>query len=195
MDKVWAALVKRGDDVTDLVFDAVRQAFKHAQEETNRQTATEEAEELDRVRRLAIELKEAIERSSLPRNWATQLELTQEGEKSLELHVGWRDLPKHGFVRGFPISIVELLDLAVTLVDRHITQLPPRAVLRNRGATALPSSFVRWLTWHLSDRGLCTVTPTVMARIANAALDLKEPLDKDDVKTILKEPPPPFRES
>lgn len=189
MPAVWAQLAGHGD-VALKVLDAVRQSFERAHEETSRQTSTEETEQLTRVKRLAADLKEAIERAPLPRNWAVPYELGEQGGVRTLISIGWRDVA--GEVHpGAPLSIVDVLDLAVGLVDQHAASQAPRSLTRHSDQPFV-RAFVRWLSWHLN-RLFGSASGRTLAYLTNAALDLADPLDKDDVKAILKDIPAVFR--
>jgi len=190
MPAVWKSLSKHGD-IAMRLFSAVNHSLDRAHSEIARQTATEEAEQLARVRKLAVGLKEAIEHSPLPRNWSVPHQIFEDDGQSVVISIGWRDM--QGGHMGPRLAVVDVLDLVAQLVDSHIKSLPPRAVVRHR-AHPLTAAFVRWLTWNMT-REVGSASPQTVARIANAVLDLARtvPLDKESVKQILKDTPPAFQ--
>jgi hypothetical protein len=189
MASVWQRLCKSGD-ITMVAFASVCNAYEKASREVGRQTSSEEAAQLERVKRRAAALKVEIEKSPLPKNWATLRELTMEGSERIPVVFGWRDLQNDGYGLGHPIAIVEILDLVAELVDQHKAGLPPRVLARHH-TRPLVSAFIRQLSLELEQK-IGRPSPQTLACIGNAVLDPEDPLDKDVVKTILKNLPAGF---
>lgn len=192
MHHVWIELRKRGAAPL-AVFSDVCEAFRHAHNEDRRPTTKLERQNFDRVKYAARRLKRAINDSSLPANSGTFCELPCEGQKSVSLLVGWRNLPADGYGLAYPLSVLDFLDLVEQLVDSGAETLPPRSTARQRGRH-LESAFVRWLAFFFRQRFGAELHATI-ARLASAALDLKDTLDKNNVEAILKDSPPQFRPS
>ena len=119
------------------------------------------------------------------------MELECDGWKSVPVVIGWRNLNPNGYGLGYPISIVDLLDRVVEMVDRELESRPLRSISRHR-MRPLESAFVRWLTFYMTKRFGDEMHATV-ARITSAALELDNPLDKRGVEAILKNCPSEFR--
>lgn len=184
------------------VLASVTSALESAAQETRRQTITEERADIERVARMARELKAAIEASPLPAGWATYVTFDEsegesegESERAAPVLFGWRDIDdlaeEHkGFCPAF--SICDVLELADKLAQEHLNKLPPRAVARHRGNGNRPLqvAFVRWLAWDFGVR-FGREFRGVVARVATALFD-DSPLTKRDVDVILKDRPPAF---
>lgn len=191
MPSAWRELAKHGDVVMPM-FSIVHTAFEQAAAETRRQSTKEETTQLQRVRKLALQLKEAIEQSPLPRNSTKMYTLLCENRPEAHLMLGWRDLQQNGFGLGYPLSIVEVLDIAVHLLDEHVQNLPLRSVKRHHKRPQV-AAFVRFLAWHFGRRFGKEMHGTV-ARITTAVFDISktDPLDKKGVQAILKNRPVAF---
>jgi len=190
IDRAWAELRKHGGGAMT-VFRDVKNAFRLANQEVMRPSSADEAAQFDRVVRLARELRAAIEQSPLPKDSACLRSLTKEGAPDVMLMVGWRDLRDDGYELGYPLAIVDVLDLAIELAEFYRKALPVRSIARHKG-NPLVSAFVRWLAYFFS-KSLGAELHGTIARVANAALDLSDPLDKNRVQAILKDAPPPLR--
>lgn len=186
---VLSAWRRLGDANVMQVFTAACLAAQNASLEARRQPKSEERAQLQRVKQQALDLKEAIERSPLPNRSAPWIELTGDESPSI-LMLAWRTAPAGpGF--GYSMTLPDLLDQVAELVDQHAASLPPRAVKRARENTER-NAFVVWLTWLLPRRNL-PASPAIVAKLSNAVLALKEPLDADAVKAILHHQPAEFR--
>lgn len=190
MPLAWKELRKRGGTAREM-FSAVREVFLYANREVRRPSATVERDEFDRVKIAARELQRAIKESSLPADKGNLAELECDGWKSIPVVIGWRDLQPDGYGLGYPISVLDLLDRVVAMVDRELESRPLRSISRRR-KRGLESAFVRRMTFSMTTRFGAEMHATV-ARITSAALDLSNPLDKKDVEAILKDCPPEFR--
>lgn len=193
MPPAWEELARRGVAPLAMLSFATN-ALDSAAKETRRQTASEERAGIERVVRLARELRDAIEESPLPRGWAKYVTFA-ESENAAPLLVGWRDIDSlaedhEGFCPAF--SICDVLELAEELAQAHLNGLPPRSMARHRGKGARPLqvAFVRWLAWGFGVR-LGRELRGVVARVATAVFD-GSPLTKRDVDVILKDRPPSF---
>src|SRR5574337_1669649 len=151
----------------------------------------DEAQALDRVARKVAELRDAIERSPLPADSATLGNITGRRVPAAQCVLFWRDIPDPSIdLPAYHLSIVGLLDAADRMLDEHRAGLAPRAVLRHRDRPAA-AAFVRWADW-LMGRAFGERPPGALAHLANAALDLADPLGPDDVRAILKDSPEAF---
>lgn len=202
MTSAWTTLAKDGMHPMH-VFSVVRQAHANATREFQRMPSKEEKAALVRVKKAAVKLKEAIECSSLPSDWGSLRMLQQDGHPQVAVVVGWRDLSPDGHGFGYPIAIVDLLDLVVDLVQQHQDSLPRRSVPRRKdGAPGILAAdaakteharmFVRWLAYRIKqDAG--SEHHACVAQIANVVLRPSQPLDADRVKLICRDSPPEFR--
>lgn len=189
MRAAWRKLRKHGDVVLP-VFDDVFAALAEANKEITRLPRKDEREQLARVKRIASELKRAIEHSPLPRNSAALVTLQRDYAAPFSLWVGWRDLKPNADKSPVPIvTFVELLDLLPGMVDIHAGILRPRAVARQRDMP-LESAFVRWLAVCFRKR-FGDAPPGTLAVFASAALDRQ--IDRKAVERILKTSPAAFR--
>lgn len=201
MSPAWGELAKCNVGPMQ-VRASVTSALEGASKETRRQTTAEERTGIERVARMARELKAAIEASPLPAGHATYItfeasggESEDESERAAPVLVGWREIDglaksHKGFCPVF--SICDVLELAEKLAQEHLTKLPPRAVARHRGRGNRPLqvAFVRWLAWDFGVR-FGREFRGVVARVATALFD-DSPLTKRDVDVILKDRPPAF---
>ena len=190
MPNAWAELRKRNESPL-AVFSDVCVAFRRANVEVRRLPSTRERDQFERVKSLALQLRDEIEQSPLPERSGRLVGISGMNCADVMLMVGWRNLPDDGFGIAHPLSVVEFLDLVVNMVDIETASLPPRAIERRR-KRPLESAFVRWLTFLFLQRFGEEMHATV-ARITSAVLDLADPLDKKDVEAFLKDSPPEFR--
>lgn len=188
----WKELAKHGVEPM-VLFSFVNKAIDNADKETRRQSATEERRGVERVARLARDLKIAIEESPLPRNSAKLAQLG-DGEKSVPLLFGWREIEGVAkFLKSrHALTVCEVLELAEKMAQEHLRSLPPRSTSRHRGKGVRPLqvAFVRWLAWQLGSE-LGNEFRGVIARVSTAIFD-ESPLTKRDVDVILKDRPSPF---
>lgn len=169
------------DDTVGHVTDLVRQALEGALKEIQRPPAKKEREDIERVIKLASELKEAIKASSLPGNWCRNdfADLSAVWGPDIELSVGWHSLSKELDWQGYPLAICDVLDWAGELASQHLNSLPARAVARKsttrmrEGTYPEVPAFVRLLAWHFH-RNFKQERRGTIAHVANAIFDLEE---------------------
>jgi hypothetical protein len=202
MAQVWSALAADGMHPMQ-VFSVVRHAVADAAKEFQRLPSKAELASLARVKRAALQLKRMIEQSPLPSDWGSHRTLTQEGLPQVPVVIGWRGLSPDGHGLGYSIAIVDVLDLAVELVEQHEAKLARRSVPRRKdgtpGASAVNAAreervrmLVRWLTYRIKHK-TGKLHRASVARIANAVLRLSQPIDADRVKLIWKDAPAEFQ--
>ncbi|ABM93508.1 hypothetical protein [Methylibium petroleiphilum] len=186
--QAWSQL-RRFGDIQMAVFSDICHAVERASNETRRKPTLVERKEVERVKDLALRLKQAIKLSSLPPGTATLYQLNSNCEPPAQLWIGWRDLPTEGVGLGFgySMSISEMLDRTVELADKHLVSLGPRAVTRQKSRPKV-AAFVRWLCFNFVRR-FDSELPLVAARFTNAVLRPVDQLTKDDVAAILKDSP------
>lgn len=194
LDSAWAQLRRQKIPVLQF-FSLVTTAHESAISEGSRPKSKAEKAKLDRVARLAVELKQAIEDSPLRRQSAACTTLACDGLPEVPILLSMRDdLPSDGWgMNHYPLTVFWVLDRAVDLVNKHEAKLPPRAVAR-RGSRYEVVAFVRVLSFLLSGEFGKELHATVGV-VASVLFDLDatEPLDKAAVQGILKDAPPAFR--
>lgn len=179
------------------VFADARQAWEHAQDEVKkRPSVKDEAESLKRVRDRIADLRRAIDTASakgaLPRGKAAMATVCGAGLPDATILLGWKDSPEDASAFGYPVALVDLLDVAQQMLDADIKA--PRAAQRH---TKKPDKtrellvFVRWLDWLLHQR-FGEHLPHAVAHMANAALCLADPIDAARVRDILRDNAGPF---
>lgn len=186
---LWAQVQPLGATPLQIMALA-RDALARSTDEVQRPSESDEDRALDRVGKKLAELREAIERSPLLRDPAAMRGITGPGLPEVLLALSWSPRSE---VDGFPAyrgSIVEFLAVAREMLDTHRARRAPRAVLRHRDRPAT-AAFVRWADW-LMCRAFGERPPAALAHLANAALDLADPIGPDDVRAILKDSPEAF---
>jgi hypothetical protein len=190
MPRAWRELAERAVQANEpalwpagidplQVFAVARTALKLAGEETARQSADEEGAGLDAVQRALVTLREAIERSPLPRGQATMYTLSGAELPDIKCLIGWRNVSDH--LPAYSMSIVDILGIAEEKLQEHRTHLPERTVKRHRERPAAVA-FVRWLDRAAKRRGM-SLSATTLARWAEVAVG--EALTPRDVRVIL----------
>jgi hypothetical protein len=178
------------DEVTvGNVINRVRSALEQALQEVNRPSVKDENTDLARIIKLITDLKREI-KTTLPGDWCQGYELAAEGQKTVMLDLGWHSLRSEGYF-GYPLSVVEVLDMAVEMIEARTKNLPIRAITR-RGDSPEIQSFVRHLAWQFAREFKQEMRGTI-AHITNAIFDPADPLDVSDVEGILKDRPAPFK--
>lgn len=174
---------------------AAAQALLSAEQELARDTAHTEAKGFDAVRRKIAELRDAIEQAPLPRASLSAHTLRTTGQEDVMLWLGWvRDELPAG-MPGHAISVLQFLQIAEEMLGQD-SALPPRALERRRPALDDPRrplirAFVIWCDWNLRRR-FDAADSVAVAHLANALLDLDEPLDAAAVTEALKHRPKEF---
>lgn len=192
--EAWRTFTRLDESVVLRVVDRVRQAFEQTQNELRRpKEATTEQAALALVSRLAGELKAAIRASPLPHDWVAhgEFELSADGLPDVAVDIGWHSLRRGGYDLGYPLAVCDVLDWAVTAVDRHRASLPPRASKRRHPETGATQIFVRHLAWHFG-REFGEQRPTTIAHIASAIFSNKEALTAKQVEGFLQLRPAEF---
>lgn len=195
MAKVWKVLGDTPDDANALYVD-VRNAFEAAHKEFQRPLSTEEKKGFERVNKAINSLQDAIEKSSLPKNFRSEGYLLTCPKRldrpDINLGLGWHDTSNLSAGFGYSIDLLGLLEIYSDLLKQYMAGLPPRAVTR-RSVDPLTAAFVRHLVFQLvHSRG--KEHHGLVAYVATAVLNLdaSEPLDKVGVQAILKDRPPAF---
>lgn len=192
MESFWGGVLDVNGAEVMPIFGDIARALEAATAEVSRQPSREEKESVEKVIRLAKDLKEAIEQSPLPRDWGKWATLTSNAD-NLVVAVGWRDMRTDGYGVGHSIEIVKVLDWAVDLAEAHIFALPPRSIVRHRDRADV-SAFVRWLAWLFGVK-LGKELRSEIALVASAVFEKKHPtmsLTKRDIDNILKDRPQEF---
>ena len=189
MTRAWPELEKRGIGALPFL-SLVQNSFESARKEIKRQPVSEVSSQLATVDRLIGELREAIEQSPLPPNMGWPYEISHSTLPSLNVLIGWRDMAGCDFFGVHTQSIVEMLDIASELVGNFRKNQPPRTVIRHTKRPEI-TAFVRWLGWRVNHEYGFEL-PGTLARVANAVYEPTQPLDKEDVKGILRTASPPF---
>lgn len=188
-DALWAEFAQHGDVVNAVCHD-VRVAWDAQKAEMRRQPPKEESDALALVGKRLKELRDAIEAAPLPKAWSTIATITAEGMPDVPLRVGWRDLPDSRALSafGYPITVLEVLDLASRLLDQHRVAMPARAVGKHkRDGRPDIKSFVTQLDHLLAARFSGQPMHGAVAHIVNALFDLvDEPKDASAIRDMLR---------
>jgi hypothetical protein len=195
MHRVWRELSKHG--VNPLAFLTwVHQSFDYAAFEAVRQNPTETGDQLDKIERLLTNLKTEIEQSPFPRNQATALlAMEHPALPPVQASIGWHGMnPEHDWI-GYPISVQEVLSVALGMLAKHREREPLRLVARQRGRGENVEivSFVRhmaWLTKHHTGKAFAGS----LAYVVNALYDPANPLDKEATSDMIKKIPVALRQ-
>jgi hypothetical protein len=190
MHRVWRELHKHG--VNPLAFLTwVHQSFDYAAFEAVRQSPTETGDQLKKIERLLTNLKTEIEQSPFPRNQATALmDIDHPSLPSVQVSMGWHGMnPKHDWI-GYPISVQEVLSVALGMLAKHREREPLRLVARQRGRGENVEivSFVRHMAW-LCKRYTGKALACSLAHVTNAIYDPENPLDKVAASDMIKKSP------
>jgi hypothetical protein len=184
MPQAWKELLKLSD-APIAVAVLVRRTLEAAIKETSRQSPSDEKNSLNKVLSLVRQLRTAIEKSPLPDNSAHPI------GPGGNILLGWKGGVEHllkWHPGNFAFTVVDVLDFVEEETNRHINELPIRAVSRDKGR-ALEVAFVRWLSYFLNlEFGKRAMYATI-GRIVSAVLNLDDSLDRASVETILKDSP------
>lgn len=175
------------DEATVLrVTSMVRQAYEAAELEARRPPPKIESEDVERVIKLAKDLQRALLLSTLPGNTASigQLELHADGRPPVEIEFGWHSLPAGGHGFGYPLSLDDVLNLAIDMAGQHLRSLPTRAADRIKEQPRV-LIFVRHLAWQFH-REFGGERHGTIGRLAAAVYDLPAALDEKAVASRLK---------
>ncbi|MGC4395805.1 hypothetical protein [Hydrogenophaga sp. T2] len=172
-----------------VLFAAAQNAMAQAHVEISRQSQEEEVAALDAVGRAIGTLRDAIERSPLPRGRATLTELSGGGLPPASLLIGWREVPDDSMPGTYATSVVDILALADELLKQHRAGQAVRAVTRHRGRPN-EVAFVRWLSYIARHKNLRLKHGT-LAAWCNVATE--SVLDAKDVEVILRNTPKPLK--
>lgn len=194
MPRAWRELRKRGISA-GWVFSTVRKAFEAAHKEVKREAQADEDQKLAAVRGAIAVLREAIEVSPLPREHGAlvQISRTSNGVEMLErIVLGWRDPSPDSEFLGYNITMLQVLDQAVGMLDSfeqrrfRLVERQSKGTRREdgKGGDPVAKVFVRYLCKHLEAECGDMLYGTV-AHLANAALYSVSALRKDDVKGMM----------
>lgn len=177
-------------------FNRIRTAFEAALNEVARPNIKNEREEIASIIRLAKKLKGEIKSSSLPGDWCRSFEHELEAEDlpPVFLEIGWHSLRPGGYHTGYPVAVVDVLDWAIDMANKHVSGLPERAVIRRSNQPKV-AAFVRHLAWQFGQEYEGDEKRGTIGHIATAIFDLDEPLDLSGVDGILRDRPEPFKPS
>lgn len=172
-----------------VLFAAAQNAMTQAKVEVSRQPQEEEDAALDAVGRAIGTLRDAIERSPLPRGRATFTELSGGGLPPAALLIGWREVSDELLPGAYATSVVDILELADQLLKEHRAGQAVRAVTRHRGRPN-EVAFVRWLSYFARRKDLRLKHGT-LAAWCNVATE--SVLDAKDVEVILRNTTKPLK--
>ena len=185
-------------DVVGAVLSRVNAAFKLTMEELSRPSVSHESEDIERVIKLAKELKAAIKMIMPGDTVYHGYILDMEDEPDIPLDLGWHSLRKGGYEVGYPLAIADdVLEWTVTEAERYRDRLSARASVRpaqqNESNTPEVTAFIRHLDWQFRrEFGAEKGKPTAIAHITTALFDLKDnPLNARDVEKRLRGSPLP----
>lgn len=180
-----------------LMFSATCAAVDCANRELCRPRRKDEGKALDKVQRAITALRKAIEASPLQKNSAVgPYELSADGKPTVRLRIGWRDLSdsaSHAAL-GYPLSVLEVLNIADDLLARHRKRLPLRVVGRRKDRP-LEVAFVRHLSLEMLVRFGFEPPAAGIAHAANAVLlprvevsdrEVREMLEEEEVREMLE---------
>ena len=186
---LWAEFAPH-DGVAVAVCSYAHIAWTAQQAEVGRQTPKEESDALALVGKRLNALRDAIETAPLPRARSTVSTITAAGMPDVLVRVGWRELPDGPALSGFgyPITVLEILNLAAVLLEQHIAALPARAVGKHiRGGRPDVKSFVTQLTYLFSVSPRFNDQPrhAAVAHVTNAVFELDTPKGESDIRAML----------
>lgn len=196
MRSAWTQLARAGVPVKS-VLHVVRRAWRRSTDECRRPSRKDERDGIELVVSLAARLRQAMDKSALPRDvvagWALPV---GSGKDSLDLNLCWGDVPSRAAALGLGPTLS--LRAAVARIEgwaqSELDGLPPRALVRRSDDVAPPEgmdfirAFVRNLAYEFkSETG--AERRAAIVRIGTALFP-RSPLDAKAVEVLLKDRTP-----
>lgn len=176
MAQAWVTL--HGAKIDPLTFaSSVESACKKAAQDTTGQTSNAKKKSLEGIIAKVKALETAIEKSTLPKDWAQYFEIEScakaklrrdpDEHHHLPLSVAWRNPhPVARFPGVHPVTVPDLLEMMRDLLQGAIDSLPAPGIGKAR-TDSEQTAFIRHLGWELH-REYGKHFPSVLMRAANA---------------------------
>lgn len=173
-------------DVMLLVVDLARQSLEAARAEARRPTTAIERKAIERVRKLACDLRAAIKASALPGDTVYPVIAGDRPNAEVE-EIGWHSLRAGGYLGRRHMAVCDVLEWVEREAERALDTRPARAVSKRKQAPE-QAAFVRLLAWHF-EREFGQQMPSAVGRVASALFRDRDPIDARQVEGILKDRP------